>query len=394
MSTGSPAFLRQLRFAVTVTLACVVVAAPADAVILYRTSLPAENTSGPTGELADSGWQYVGHFGGLQGTGIAPRFFITAKHVSGAGTSFLFRGISYPLERAFHDPASDLTIWKIVGDLPAFAPLYPVADEVGKRLVVIGRGRERGADVYLNGTLRGWDWGADTMIQRWGENIVAGAFLYLNPANPLLFATFDADGLADEAHLAGGDSGGAVFIQQGDSWKLAGVNFSVDGVYRQPGDTQSYAAALFDVRGYYERDSQGNYVQITSPSDVPTSFYATRVSSKLGWIYSVIEPSADPDRDGLSNLMEYAFNRNPLAADGAGATAVAREADALTLTYTRVTTATDIQYQVQKSADLVTWEPAASQGQVIAMNANVETVKVTEPLSAAPTFLRVRVMRP
>lgn len=393
MSTGALSLLRQRRFAAIVALCCLG-SLPATAVILYRTGHPAANTSAPAGELADSGWQYVGHFGGLQGTAIAPRFFITAKHVSGAGNSFLFRGVSYPLEKAFHDPASDLTIWKIIGNLPEYAPLYPVGDEIGKRLVVIGRGRERGAEVYRNGTLRGWDWvTTDTHIQRWGENIVSGALLYQNPANPLLYAAFDANGLTDEAHLAAGDSGGAVFIRHGDTWKLAGVNFSVDGVYKQPGGADSYAAALYDVRGYYERVN-GAYVEITGDNPVPTSFYATRVSAKLAWIYSVTDPAGDGDGDGLPNLHEYAFHRNPLVADSADATMFAREEGAVTLTFTRVTTASDIQYQVQQSANLIDWQPASSQGETIATVGNVQTVKVTQPIGASPLFLRVSVTRP
>jgi hypothetical protein len=62
-------------------------------------------------------------------------------------------------------------------------------------------------------------------------------------------------------------------------------------------------------------DSQGQYVQITGANPVPTAFYATRVSAKLAWIYGVTDPTGDFDGDGLPNLMEYALNRNPLAAD-------------------------------------------------------------------------------
>jgi hypothetical protein len=239
-----------------------------------------------------------------------------------------------------------------------------------------------------------FDWGARNWLRRWGENVVTGTTLYQNPANSLLFANFDQNARANEAHLSEGDSGGAVFIREGNTWKLAGINFSVSGVYRQPGDTAQYTAALFDTRGYYNRNSQGQYVQITGANPVPTAFYATRVSAKLAWIYSVTDPTGDFDGDGLPNLMEYALNRNPLAADSAGATTVAREGDFLTLTFTRVTTATDIQYEVQKSEDLVTWTPAASQGQSISTSGNLQTVKASEPIGSTALFLRLSVKRP
>jgi hypothetical protein len=73
---------------------------------------------------------------------------------------------------------------------------------------------------------------------------------------------------------------------------------------------------------------------------------------------------------------------------------VAREGDFLTLTFTRVTTATDIQYEVHKSEDLVTWTPAASQGQSISTSGNLQTVKASEPIGSTALFLRLSVKRP
>ena len=376
-----------------IALAAALLPQPAQSVILYATGDPNVNTAAPGGELAGSGWQYQGEFGGFLGTAIAPQFFITAKHVSGDGTSFNFAGTSYALAQAFHDPASDLTIWKISGNLPAFAPLYLTDDEVGRRLVVIGRGRDRGAEVYLNNTLRGWDWGGGS-TQRWGENVVSGAFLYSNPSDPLLYANFDQDGVTNEAHLASGDSGGAVFISEGGTWKLAGINYAVDGVYREPGDTSQYTAALFDVRGYYEKVN-GNYVQITGDNPVPTAFYATRISAKRDWIYSVIDPAGDRDGDGIPNLLEYAFHLNPDTPDVAGTPQFAVASGMATLTYRKVTTATDIGYTVQQSTDLIGWSTANAEEQRMSLVGNVETVKVSVPVGENPAlFLRVAVTRP
>ena len=138
------------------------------AVILMGTGDPAANTTPPTGDLAGSGWQYEGNYGPFLGTTIAPNFFITAKHVAGSGSVFFFNGTLYPLVRLFSDAFSDLTICQVTGIFPIVAPLYSSGAETGERLVAIGRGTQRGSEIFLGGTLRGWHWGS-------GDGVHAGA---------------------------------------------------------------------------------------------------------------------------------------------------------------------------------------------------------------------------
>jgi hypothetical protein len=374
----------------------VVLAHSSSAVILYATGDPAANTTAPDGTLAESGWQYEGDFGNFLGTPIASQFFITAKHIGQAGGVFTFGSVNYSLARQFPDPQSDLAIWQVNGVLPLTAPLYSRGDEVGKQLVVIGRGTERGAEVYRDGTLRGWSWGHGTAVRRWGENVIAAAFTNTNPSDPLIAARFDANGLANEAHLSAGDSGGAVFVHDGTTWKLAGINYAVDPpVYSEPNPEKAVTAAFFDVRGYYRRDSQGNFSLITSTEPVPRSFYATRISAKLDWIYSVTEPTADRDGDGIPNLLEYAFRLDPDAPNATGLPEFSLVNGAPTLVYRRVTTATDIQYAIEQSTNLQSWQPVDAQEERVALQGNVETVRATLPPPASgPLFLRVAVTRP
>ena len=389
-------FIPSARWCVALLLAATMLCArPAAGVILYATGEFGANTTPPGGELEGSGWQYQGAFGGFQGTPIAPQFFATAKHIGAPGSVFSYGGTNYALARQYADPASDLAIWKVDGVFPTFAPLYSKADEVGKHLVVIGRGRERGPAASVDGAPRGWEWGTWSTTQRWGENIVSGAFRNSNPSDPLIYATFDEDGLPSEAHLAEGDSGGAVYIKDGGTWKLAGINYSVDLVYRQAGDTTHYRAALFDMRGYYDRRSDGTYVQITGSAPLPTAFYATRISAKRDWINSVLDPTGDADADGIANLLEYAFRLNPDGPDAGSLPKFSLTDGVANLVYRRVTTAHDIQYAIQKSADLQNWEPANAQQERIALSENVETMKAAVPVgSAEKIFLRVVVTRP
>jgi hypothetical protein len=284
---------RQIRFAGGVrgsltVLALWTFAAAAGGVILYRTGDPAANTTEPTGSLAGSGWQYEGNFGNFLGTAIAPHYFVTAKHLGAGPTVFSYHGVNYTIVRSFADPGSDLRIFEVTGTLPLYAPLYSRSDEVGRHLVVIGRGTQRGPERIVNGQLRGWEYGAGDSVQRWGENKVASI------VGGTLYVLFDQAGLPQEGHLSAGDSGGAVFLNDGGVWKLAGINSDVDKFASGPDGGGPYSAAMFDERGSYRSDG----TLVTGDAPVPSGFYAARISSRLSWIYSIIG-NVEP---GLANI--------------------------------------------------------------------------------------------
>ena len=255
---------------------------PAAAIILYRTGDPKANTTAPTGDLANSGWQYQGTFGNFLGTPIAPHYFITAQHIGGA-PKFVFRGANYTLVRSFDDPGSDLRIWQVAETFPAYAPLYHGSDEMGQRIAVFGRGTRRGAARIVGGQQRGWEWGTSDFVQRWGENEVA-SITQRATGGQLLRALFDQTGRPQEAHFSAGDSGGGVFVNDGGVWKLAGINFDVDSFASGPDRGGPYNAALYDERGSYTAD--GSLVSGSAP--VPSGFYASRISSSFAWISGVL----------------------------------------------------------------------------------------------------------
>lgn len=292
---------------------------PARAVIFFTTDDPAYNTSAPSGDLAGSGWQFQGQWGGFLGTPIAGSYFITASHVGGAvGDRFIFAGITYSTTEMFDDPNSDLRIWRVCGTFPAFAALYANRDEVGKGLVVFGRGTLRGSPVVvsslLGDELKGWRWAASDGAPRWGENRVGSvangdAILPLLGVNTggvgeLLKASFDANGGPNEAHLSGGDSGGAVFIKDGSIWKLAAINYGVDGPYNVSASGAGFFAAVFDEGGLF-KGGEGKWVlTLDLPLNQPGGFYATRISSHLDWINSVISAPGGPEKAPLLQVAE------------------------------------------------------------------------------------------
>ena len=69
---------------------------------------------------------------------------------------------------------------------------------------------------------------------------------------------------------------------------------------------------------------------------------------------SVTGMNQDPDKDGLVNLLEYAFGLNPASADTTGLPVTAVTGGRLTVTYRRLT-GSGVTYAVESSSDLKTW---------------------------------------
>ncbi len=328
----------QVRYWVRwVTAACVCLLALGEsgfAVIFFATGDPNHNTTAPAGDLADSGWQLQGRWGGFLGTPIASKYFLTARHIGGAiGDLFEFRGVFYRTSGFFDTTNSDLRLWRVCGTFPDWAPLFAGTNEPGKALVVFGRGTLRGDPVVLtNGptpALKGWYWGPYDGTQRWGQNVVDSVVNGddmggTTGIGDLLAATFDQSGVVDECHLSVGDSGGAVFLQDGSVWKLAGINYSVDGPYNTSTNGDGFNAALFDQGGLYQRDGEAWTFVPESGHPQPGAFYASRVSSNLEWIQSVLaEPVPSDDRPVLQSAAVVGGpyqDEDPLAVDEAAQT--------------------------------------------------------------------------
>lgn len=293
-----------------VSLAFLAALLPVRAVIFYATDDISHNREvAPSGALAGSGWQFQGEFGNFTGTMIAPQYFITAKHLGTPSTTFVSKGyynggsdVTYTIDTGagfWNVGSTDLRIFKINETFSSYAPLYTGSGEVGQDLVVMGRGTQRGVavtELEMSGATVGWKWGTGDNAARWGTNEVT-ATVSAGGAD-YLYSTFDAGAGGDEAHLSVGDSGGAVFIQDGGVWKLAGINYSVDGSwdYNAAVDTKEFNAALFDARGLYVGSDGSGWNLVEAELDeegepidepVPSGFYATRISSYHGDIAAI-----------------------------------------------------------------------------------------------------------
>jgi hypothetical protein len=113
---------------------------------------------------------------------------------------------------------------------------------------------------------------------------------------------------------------------------------------------------------------------------------------------ALVGPEADPDGDGVINLAEYAFVRDPRAA-GAPVFVLDMLEDGgphLTLSFTRPRKALDLTYTVETAAlPAGPWASGAlTNGPVLDLGNGLERVSFRIPASSAPAgFLRVRVTR-
>jgi hypothetical protein len=239
----------------------------------------------------------VGTWGAFQATVIGPHQILAARHVGGrTGDVFFLNGVRFVATAFYDDSGDDLRIWEVRGKFRSWAPLYRAGHEVGKPFVVIGRGLGRGAPVEVDNVVKGWLWGGGGGPMRWGQNSIASIVDGGRAWGTLLFAPFRPSTDPNEADGAGGDSGGPLFIRDGTRWELAGVMAAVDGPFKRFGTGDGFEAAIFDGRGLYRQDNARRWRLIEGLSDVPVGFYATRISTRVAWIDSILAlPYRPPD---------------------------------------------------------------------------------------------------
>jgi hypothetical protein len=272
------------------------------AIILYDTGDPDANTTAPSGIYADSGWAFTGAFGSSLGTMIAPQYFITAQHIGLQGSTFVSTSalnggvdVTYTIDTAANGGigywdigGSDLRIFKINETFASYAALYSGSSPAGLDAMTVGRGGVRGAEVVVSSELKGWQHTASDGVFRWGSNVIDGTAL--SEVGTMLVAGFDAAGSPYEATLSAGDSGGGLFVLENGEWKLAGVNYGVDGLFDYNGtvDSGEFGAALFDKGGLFQgNDAEGWLFVGDQAEDIPSNLYASSIAANLDAIQTI-----------------------------------------------------------------------------------------------------------
>ncbi|MBP6865185.1 MAG: discoidin domain-containing protein [Candidatus Didemnitutus sp.] len=126
---------------------------------------------------------------------------------------------------------------------------------------------------------------------------------------------------------------------------------------------------------------------VTATTEAPADPYAAWTLANLGTLPIDQQlPGADPDADGMANLLEYALGTDPRAT-APNPTLTAAVDGRLQLTFRRA--AADLNYEVLGSSDLVTWSVIATNPGTVGESVTVsDAVTLTE---SPRRFLRLRV---
>jgi hypothetical protein len=218
---------------------------------------------------------------GASGTGtlISSRWMLTAAHVTSGfnQVQFTVGGNTYTSTNIFYTPTAwsltngfDLALVQFTTDVVGVAPiaLYNNTDELSKVGVGVGFGTTG------TGTTGGTTFDG---LKRAGRNVIDGfANFGGGPNDKILIADFDSGSSADnfsgtatqqdlEFGVDSGDSGGALLIQDGSTFKLAGVTSfkaSVDGL-----NNQDYG----DISGWVRVSQHLNWIETTSGVPEPAT---------------------------------------------------------------------------------------------------------------------------
>lgn len=229
-----------------------------------------DGTGNTTKPSDDPGWSSSGRRGGLNAIHLGYGWVVTAAHV-GFG-SVTLGNVDYPpvlgsYVAIFHAPSvnADLAVFRI-DPYPRALPVLDIPTgtaPVGADAMLIGWGQQRGAATQWMG-VAGWLW-AGNSIKRWGTNLVGASLEPGPPINAIdldlggtttraLVVDFSEGAPGDEATVTVGDSGGALFVRDGTSWKLGGVSFALGTFEGQPVSTSLYGNIVYAADLSHYRD--------------------------------------------------------------------------------------------------------------------------------------------
>ena len=133
-----------------------------------------------------------------------------------------------------------------------------------------------------------------------------------------------------------------------------------------------------------------------NPTDVTYASWKSTVFSADDQANEAVSgPNAAPNALGLPNLVAYGFNLDPHGDLASGLPTAGTNDGYLTVTYRRHAKATDIDFEVQVSADMQTWNAVSTEvGDRVAIDDATEwvTVRSDERLDqSAAAYMRIEV---
>lgn len=408
-------FKRSANTTAFVTFAVLVLlfGSKASAVILYN----GDNTTNQTAPASGAPFYAVARVCNSDGSGttgsavyISGKYMLTANHVGNRshvtfdGSTFYARDTAFTPQQIAGTNV-DMKLIKLIENpgLNAVSLNTNTSIDIFAEATLIGWGVGRDTNVADTGTglTNIWAWGnTSTLAKRWGTNNLISTFNapYGGGTYSALVTALDRNGGSDEAGATIYDSGSGIFILDGSTWKLAGVTTSVSNV---SGSSTSTFGNAGDYN-YFVRMAQ--YAsQVTAAIPDPQTYTGWKIDYSL---YNAdANDDADPDSDGIENLLEFALGGNPGVNNRSilPVRAIVEDSGSsyLELSFTRPKGLSEITYTVQTTTELATW-PADGSGvnpnPVIVDNGNgteTLTYRRTQAVEAnARAFIRLKVTTP
>jgi fibronectin-binding autotransporter adhesin len=155
----------------------------------------------------------------------------------------------------------------------------------------------------------------------------------------------------------------------------------------------------------YAADGSGSFIVSFTGNNIALSSYLGPAATLSAWQNShftpaqlgdptISGPNADPDHDGMSNRLEYALNADPNNAASANLPTVTLDPTDLSLTYTKVLSATDLTYSIEQSTTVGQWGTVTPVNQILSDNGFLQVIKAHVPRTNAAggkLFLRLSV---
>lgn len=214
----------------------------------------------------------------------------------------------------------------------------------------------------------------------------AQALIGLNPTGYVLdvstLANNFAAGTLLNANGGGGQNSGITLGTSATSQTITGLNPNENYLYR-----------IRALRGSEPSAIIGKTYVTTLPTDL-VHWRETSFPGQTG-DPAISGNMADPDDDGVKNLLEYALGMNPLGGEG-NLPACSISGAYLRLTFQRRVNAPDVVYYPESCGDLGDWQPNVTEIYASAPDANgLQTVIVEDNVPIAESggqrFMRVRV---
>ncbi len=152
-------------------------------------------------------------------------------------------------------------------------------------------------------------------------------------------------------------------------------------------------------------DGTTYYYVVAAVNTVATGSNSAEVSAKPAqnfaqWIAAafpgqtdpqVTDPDADPDGDGVPNLLEYVFGTKPSASDAAGMVTCTLDGQGnAVVKFHLAKNLSGVVYTVQQSADLVTWTDTGVAATILGDGGSYSLMQAVVPLGVNPTkFFRL-----